>query len=399
MNILFLNKYPACPSQGGIERVTYLLANEFIKIGHSVSCIYTEDESKVSLELKKYSYISYHINNADDKEAIKDILYKVKPDVIINQHLVPKSFEILKYITSVNPNIKIISVLHNRPFATYGIERKYKSLTYPSSLKGNLIKYFALLFPALFRKEDLRMRIKMLQNILEVSNKLCLLSKQFESRILQFMPDINVNQLESINNPNTFPIEDASNLRKENLIIFVGRMEDPQKNVKGFIDVWNLFSEKHKDWKAMIIGDGPHKHIFEKYAEKKKSRNLTFEGNQRDIANYYKKAKFLCMTSLYEGWPMVLAEAMSYRCVPFVFDTFEAVHDIIINGNTGILVNPFNSNLMASYLDHLAGNDSEREQIAENAQQHINKFDVSIIAREWLDKMSHLIEIETDSTK
>lgn len=47
------------------------------------------------------------------------------------------------------------------------------------------------------------------------------------------------------------------------------------------------------------------------------------------------------MTSNFEGFPMVLTEAMQFGCVPVAFNSFEAIADIIIPEKTGELVTPF----------------------------------------------------------
>lgn len=63
-------------------------------------------------------------------------------------------------------------------------------------------------------------------------------------------------------------------------------------------------------------------------------RNIEFKGTQPSEP-YYAESSVLCMTSTYEGFPMVLIEAQQYGCVPMAFDSFEAVHDIIEDGENG----------------------------------------------------------------
>lgn len=44
------------------------------------------------------------------------------------------------------------------------------------------------------------------------------------------------------------------------------------------------------------------------------------------------------MTSIWEGLPMTLIEAMHYGCVPIAFDSFAALYDLIDNGNNGFII-------------------------------------------------------------
>ena len=63
--------------------------------------------------------------------------------------------------------------------------------------------------------------------------------------------------------------------------------------------------------------------------------------------NTIKRAPILCMTSNYEGFPMVLVEAMQYGCVPFAFDSFPSLYDIINDGINGVIVPAFDEDSYA----------------------------------------------------
>lgn len=406
MTILFLSLLPLLPSKGGIERVSVLLGNQLKSKGHTVAGVVVKHPEEKDMKADERTANSLE-NNGDfpkyyldpdrtkRKEEFLNIVKDVKPDVIINQMLCNETFDLLDYLNkekeSVEKPFQVISVLHNRPFNIEGIGRKLKQLTYPITLKGKVLKYTGIIFPVLYssaRKKYARLNFK---RFLEVSDKLYFLSERYIPRFREFMPEIKEDRLDAVCNPNTFELPTKVNANKENLVIFVGRLEDPQKNVKGFIDVWNIFRKTNPGWKAIIIGDGPHRKIFEDYARKRGSQDLEFVGNSKKVAEYYDKAKFLCMTSLYEGWPMVLAESIAYGCVPLVYDTFETVSEILDNGRNGVVCEHFKPDKMAKRLEKIARNDSERNKMINAGREYITGYNLASIADIWEEKLERLI--------
>lgn len=377
MNILFLSQYPVKPNCGGIERVTFLLAEKFRDMGHKVFYISTTMDSGPDKDPNQFFV---DVRSPHSKENFNLLLKQSAIDVIITQHLVDDTLILLNNMT-LRP--KVISVLHNRPFHLSDLGSLFKRRTYPITVKGRILKIIGILAPDFYLKQREKAMRKDFSNFLNISDKFVLLSDLFKPRLYKYMSNIDKEKVAAINNPNTFKISDDAPPKKENMVLFVGRLEDPQKNVKEFIEIWKRFHENHTDWKAVIAGDGPHKHIFENYARKKKIAGLSFVGNVKDIQSLYKKAKILCMTSLYEGWPMVLAEAMACECLPFVYDTFESAHEIISDGETGFIIPPFNKDIMIKKMEQSASNDDFMQSAGKKAKESIRQFDISKIASKW----------------
>ena len=89
------------------------------------------------------------------------------------------------------------------------------------------------------------------------------------------------------------------------------------------------------------------------------------------------------MTSLFEGFPMTITEAMQHGCVPIAYDSFPAIHDIIKNGYDGIIVKAFNRK---SYIKSLIGLIKEPDKLksmSDNAIQNIQRFNRDIIIDQW----------------
>lgn len=132
----------------------------------------------------------------------------------------------------------------------------------------------------------------------------------------------------------------------------MGRLADSPKKVDRLLNVWKKVQPLHPDWHLYLVGDGPERGNLERMAERLKLENVHFEGVQ-EPAPYYRKARILCLTSTHEGMPMVINEALSYGCVPVVFNSFHAAEDMLPDRETGRLIPPFSLRLFAREMDEL----------------------------------------------
>lgn len=364
MNILFLSENNIETVVGGVERVTRILADEFREKGNNVVCISSKEiRNGKSLSPNQFCKLL----------EVKEI------DVVINQNLLESHYRLLK---SVPDGIKVFSVLHNRPFQHEELGKRFKEISYPTTFKGRLMKLLGVKIPGFYISQRRNATRKNIEKFLDVSDKLFVLCEAYRTRILRFMPDVNKTKIISLPNPNTYELKRITG-GKENLVLFVGRLENPQKNVTDFIDIWKSFNEENPDWEAKIIGDGPHRNHFEKYAKERGVVNLEFIGNSSSVSEYYSKAKLLCMTSLYEGWPMTLNEAISFNCLPVVYNTFEAATIILGKGNSDCLIQPFENKNFVKTLSYFANNDFLRLKTLSQIQNNIRQFSLSEISPLW----------------
>lgn len=382
MNILFLFHSPIIPYKGGVQRVTDLLARELVLRGHKIIFLSTSIPPNDYHEFSGIQeYMSENVNNRElYLLQYKKILSKYNIEIIISQIA---TLETLFLLENTPSNIKKISVYHTSPFAVIDNERRVKRNLHSAVIKTILVKHVGILIPYIFRQYYKNSEIKLFSKILKVSDKLCLLSGKFIPVILKYLPEVGIQNIVAINNPNTFCLPERIFSDKENLILFVSRLSEVPKNVHEFIDMWHVLSKRNKDWKAYIIGDGPDRKYLENYAKKMQCSNLFFLGNQKNISEYYAKAKFVCMTSIYEGWGMVLTEGMAYGCIPCAYGSYEAVYDIIDNDNCGLVTTPFRPEEMANKLQTLIDDEDKRLLFSENARKKVRQFSVEKIVDQW----------------
>lgn len=123
------------------------------------------------------------------------------------------------------------------------------------------------------------------------------------------------------------------------------------------------------DWHLDIVGDGPDAEMLKDSAQKLGLSRIAFHGFQNPEP-YYSRASVFCMTSTFEGFGLVLVEAMQHGCVPVAFDSYPAVRDIISHGENGILVPPFQEEIYSNALTSLINNPGELENSAVTASSH-----------------------------
>ena len=142
-------------------------------------------------------------------------------------------------------------------------------------------------------------------------------------------------------------------------------------------------------WRLEVVGDGPDRAAYE--ASLAGVPRVAFHGFQNP-APFYAKAKILVMTSDFEGFPLVLVEAMSAGCVPVVLDSFAAVHDIIdgTNGNGVLVPTPFDERRFAASVDALMRAAPRLAALSAAAHATSRNFSVASIVDKWETLMAAL---------
>lgn len=390
MKLLFISDHFVSCLNGGVSRVTGLLADEMEKRGHMVSFLSISDEKDSQQGIKRdQNHICItNMTETDFAKTLENFIKKAESDIIVLSDVNNQTRRIMRNLPK---EIFKVVLLHHQPYSVLGKERMVLSLVPFSTSDGKEIlkKYLGIWFPGIFRKLYMRNAVELNRFMISQSDKFVMLSERFRRRMVDNTPGIDEKKLEFINNPLTFDVVDnqLDITQKENSVLLVCRMINPQKNITGFIDVWNLFQKKHAGWKAYIVGNGEHLEFVKNYAKKKKTKNLEFVGARNDVEDYYKKSKILCLTSTFEGWGMVLTEAMALGCVPVAYDSYEAVYDIIDNGKNGCIVQAFNKDLMANALCRLADNPNLWNEMAKDAMEKVKSFAIGKIVDQWESKI------------
>lgn len=214
-------------------------------------------------------------------------------------------------------------------------------------------------------------------------------SDKFINEFLYFSGKKYAEKMLSISNPVT--INGGGSEKKEKIVLFVGRISQ-EKGVDKILEVWRgiCHEEKYKEWRLVIVGDGEKRKQMEKYAMDMELINYSFEGFQKPDG-YYDKAKIFCMASAFEGFGLVLVEAMSYGVVPMAFNSFSNCSDIIDDDKNGILVTPFSINEYRKKIIELIENDEKWMKMSTCSINKSKEYSIECIGAKWLDLFYSLL--------
>jgi GalNAc-alpha-(1->4)-GalNAc-alpha-(1->3)-diNAcBac-PP-undecaprenol alpha-1,4-N-acetyl-D-galactosaminyltransferase len=181
---------------------------------------------------------------------------------------------------------------------------------------------------------------------------------------------------------NPIKIVNRGNVARENIVLNVGRFI-PSKHQDLLIE---YFADlKHDNWKLVLIGDGPQLERCKKIAIERGIENkVVFAGVTQDINQFYSRAKIFAFTSSSEGFPNVLAEALSTPLASISFDCMAGPSDLIENNVNGYLVKEFDHHDYKVKLKHLLNDSATREEFEAVAIEKIQKFESGTISKEYL---------------
>ena len=393
MNILFIATFPIIPHEGGVQRVTDTLSREFLKRGHQVTYLCYSRKHKLSYPNFLCDQLYIELSGQTDlevQEQLRQYVVQYKISHVINQICDESSNRIVRLLPDFIRD-KVIYTYHIIPFSCLSITRKriWNSPVY--NFRQLIFKNASLICPSIYKNFFSRIEKKNILDGMKLATKFCLISHKFVPDILRVIPDISLDKMVAINNPNTYPAQvDLPDFQvREKSVLWVGRVENTQKNLVGFINMWSLFSQNHPDWNTYIVGDGDDFEYFKAYVSKKNIRNLHFEGAQQDVMPYYKKCRFIAVTSFGESWGMILTEAMTCGCIPIVMNTFATLTDIVDDRING-LISDFDDKQMANLLATAAADVELCKSLSKNAVEKAEKFDVKVIADSWISLLQSL---------
>lgn len=386
MNILFLYDSIFDPDRGGVQRVSRVLGNYFSGHGHQVYYLSLDKKIRgVFIDAKQYILPKNNSFLLEENIAFfKNFLVVNEIDFVINQggHD-PKCSEFSYFAGDVG--VKVFSVIHNSLLSSVRNFRFSKSPFFSLNIfKSSLFDFLILKIYWLKYKKHYR-------NLCYKSDKILLLSDQYKKELQFFLSEDISNKVSSLPNPCTFSSFSAIEFKKEKVLVYIGRVDFSQKRIDLLLEVWNKIHLDFKDWKLKIIGDGPDFDLANKMCDDLKIERVYFEGFQ-DPKKYYENASIFCMTSSFEGFPMVLLEAMAYGVVPIAFNSFESISDIICDQKNGLIIKPFDVTSYSHELSRLMLDDNRILNMSKICKNKSDEFAIDIVGDRWIQLMNNQLK-------
>ncbi|MCO8088303.1 glycosyltransferase [Acinetobacter indicus] len=298
---------------GGAEKVVCDLADQMILKGHDVKIVYLTGSVLVKPNSPRVELLPLHLNSASNvfsaSRKYKKIIRDFSPDVIHSHMIHANIFARLNHLSF--KYIRLICTAHNSNEGGKLRMMAYRLTNFLSDFNSNVSKEAteSLISKGAFNHK----------NLATVYNGIDL------KKFIFFNKDIDLKKLK---------------------ILSVGRFSE-QKDYPNLLHAIAIFRQnlQHKEYVLKIAGDGELRPQIEELIEHLGLKNnVTLLGRREDIPQLMQEADFFILPSAYEGFGLVVAEAMA--CGAFVIATNSGgVAEVM--GDTGILVPPQNSEALA----------------------------------------------------
>ena len=371
---------PALYSAGGVERIVSFKASYFAeRLGYDVIIIVTEgrgrecffplsDQVKVVNfelgfeELWKASFLRkvflYLSKQRKYKKMLSAELMRIQPDITIS--MLRRE---INFLTSLKDGSKKIGELHvNR-----GNYRNFEEND------SNLLKR---IFSWLWMK-NLVVQLKKLNQLVVLTEKSR--SAWPELTNVSVIPDPI---------PLSLPMSNGTNVKR---VITIGRYAY-QKGYDLLLQAWAEVEKQYTDWTLEIYGMGDQSGYRQLMVDLCIDVDRChLNGPVDDVEKVYKESSIFVLSSRFEGFGLVLVEAMESGLSVVSFDCPAGPDEIITDGYDGLLASSGDVKALANNLMLLMADEKLRKRLSHNARQSARQYEMDLIADRWVDLFNKLM--------
>lgn len=185
-----------------------------------------------------------------------------------------------------------------------------------------------------------------------------------------------------------YPEEENPLLAKS--VIYVGRAEY-EKAPDRLIEVWRLVAQRHPDWTLRMFCTGAMlDELKAKVQEYGIEQQVLFMPPTKDMEHEYMTSSLCVLTSRYEGFPVVLQEAMGCGLPCVSFNCPSGPRYIISDGEDGFLVDDGDIAAFAEKVFLLMDDEGLRRRFGRSAKEHMGRYSKEVIMAQWQELFQQL---------
>lgn len=363
---------PALYMAGGVERVLTLKANYFADyFGYDITIILTEGKDKplfyplsdkikvINLnigfeELWTCSFLKkifvYLKKQRQFKEALTNELMQLRPDITIS--LLRRE---INFINDIKDGSRKIGELHvNR--ANY---RNFKTENV-----GFVKKVFARYWSS-----------NLLSHLKKLDKLVVLTGKDREAWV-------ELNNVVVIPDPLSFTPASVSSLT-EKRVVAIARYSH-EKGIDLLLKAWAIAEKRVDDWRLDVFGDGD-RIAFEQMIDKLSidRTRCQLHGRTNNVEQEYVNSSLFVLSSRFEGFGMVITEAMACGLPVVSFDCPWGPRSIITNHEDGLLIENGDIVALAEGLSSMMSDNSLRQSMQNAGLRNVQRYSIGQIAEQW----------------
>ncbi|WP_097090780.1 glycosyltransferase family 4 protein [Novosphingobium sp. Chol11] len=341
---------------GGSEHIVSLLCNHFSRSGWSVSLFafeepgtppyYAHDPAVSIIQLghpvSRMPVLLSALAVLDRIAALRRALAGSRPDLVIS------------FLTRTN----FVSVLAARPLGIPVIvsERNNPALQYPGALWSALRRYAYARAHGLVTMTEGAMR---------------------------YFPKVMRQRQWVIPNPTYAPVQLDGLRPNGRRIVAVGRLV-PQKGFDLLLDAFAKAAPHIPDWSLTIWGEGPERARLEAQRNALGLQGrVTLPGVTQEHGAWLRDADIFVLSSRFEGWGIVVGEAMAAGVPVISFDCRWGPGEMISDGISGLLVPDGDIAALGAAIAALSADPDQRQRLSEGARIAAQRFTIDRVLAQW----------------
>lgn len=379
MKVVYCTDTVCCP--GGTQLVTIVKANALAEIdGYEVWIVVTDNKGEsmlpisdkvhlVDLDVNYYEYDwkgfvfwlwGKMVKGNQHKKRLKNLLEKISPDYVISTGTSEKFFL---------PSLKVTS---NPIFVReFHFEKWFRSRA-ASSFVSKLSAILANLY-------DYKWKIK-----------------GYDAIVVLTETDKNDNWKDEKNvyvipNPLTRKSVYCS-CQHDKVVVTAGRLVY-QKNFESLVRVWEKVARRHADWILQIWGNGALRdELSGQIRLLGLQGKVMLMGYSDDVMDKMSQASVFALSSRYEGFGLVILEAMSVGLPVVSYACPAGPKDLIDDSEDGFLIDNGDEDMFAEKICYLIEHEEERVRMGKNAIMKSEKYSIEAVMKRWVEFFDSLKE-------
>ncbi|MCK5413628.1 MAG: glycosyltransferase family 4 protein [Candidatus Pacebacteria bacterium] len=374
---MFINYYT--PSKGGMETSVINLSKGLKKAGHEVFIFAPkypnykdEDENIFRYRSIRFNYGGYfYVIPVPFGSKMKEIVKELKLDIIHSHQPYSLGSEAMKFSKELSIplvftyHIKYEDYSHYIPLVPSSISKKYiRKITVGYSNKCDAVISPSTAIKRLIENHGVAASVKIIPSGINIDN---------------FQNDTGKKK----------EIREKYRVKQDEIMLITACRLTKEKNLEFLVRSFVKITQKEKNIKFMIVGDGAVKKDLEKMAEDLGIKEkVIFTGlvDRTEIVSLYQASDIFVFASKTETQGLVAVEAMAAGC-PVVAVKASGIEDIVKDGEDGFLTSSSEEDFAEKVLQ-IVNNEELRKKMAEKAKENSRKFEIA----PWVDKIMKLYE-------